>query len=224
MVEARPYTMVIGCGEKGAAWIANKHAPYDHFIGLDSKELKIKSALIIRGDVFSLPIRTGSIAKIHADFIVNGLIDREIAAPQIAKNPDVLDTNYFPPLVRRWFVESLSRSHDSVRADIRKVGALLRTVALREMWRVLANNGKLQVLDLQKNINWIAHFAPQIIDESIEFMEMKPLSVSMDDLSRSSSLEKFINRRNSVQKIELTKKHPSIGARLPLEGFPPAKR
>ena len=140
MIETNSYALVIGCGEKGAAWTAKKPDYAKHLIGLDLKRLKETQAPLIMGDVFNLPIKTGVIDQIYADFIVNGLTDRKIAAPEIAEDPEILDSSYFPELVRRWFIESMNRSHDSVRKNIKEVGTLLKTVALREMWRVVTNS------------------------------------------------------------------------------------
>ena len=218
MIETKSYAIVIGCGEKGAAWIAKNHNYAQHVIGLDLKQPKEKNIPLIIGDVFNLPIRNGSLDQIHADFIVNGLIDREIAAPQIAQDPNILDSNYFPELFRRLFVESMSISHDSVRKNIKEVSTLLKTAALREMWRVLANNGQLQILDFEYNINWISHYAPQIVDENPRFIKLETMRVSAEDFERSESLGKVSKGRTHVQKIELIKKYPAFGTKLPLAG------
>jgi SAM-dependent methyltransferase len=217
MIERKSYTMVIGCGEKGAAWIAKRSS--EQVIGLDLKRPKATNGPLIIGDVFNLPIKTGAIDQIHADFIVNGLIDREIAAAQICENPDVLDSSYFPELVRRWFVESMSKSHDSVRRNIKEVSTLLKTVALREIWRILANNGRLQILDFQYNINWITHYAPQIVNENPSFIKLQPLRVSSEDFGRSESLGKVVKGSTYVQKLELIKTYPAVGTNLSLSGF-----
>ena len=216
MIETR-YAMLVGCGERGAAWTASKGP--ENVIGLDLKKPKGQHGELILGDVFHLPIKNNAIDLIHADFIVNGLVDREVAAPQIYENPDILDTNYFPELVRRWFIESMNRSHDSVRRNIKEVSTLLKTVAMREMWRILANNGKLEILDFEYNTNWIGHYGPQIINEDPKFMKIKPLHIFDGDLSRSASLEKVIKGSTYVQKLELTKVYPMVGANLHLEGF-----
>lgn len=166
-----------------------------------------------------MPIRSGSINQIYADFIVNGLIDRKIAAPQILENPDVLNTSYFPPLIRQWFVESMSRSHDSVRRNIKEVSTLLKTIAIREMWRILANNGSLEILDFEYNIKWIIHYAPQIVQENPIFLKLEPLRVTPEDFKRSASLKKVVSGSTYVQKIKLTKSHPPTGTNLPLTDF-----
>lgn len=217
MVESKPYSMVIGCGEKGASWIKKQNS--EQFVGLDIKQPKTADVPLIIGDVFHLPLKTSSIGQIRADFIVNGLVDREMAAPQICQNPDILDTSYFPDLVRRWFVESMKRSHDSVRRNIKEVSTLLKTVALREMWRVLANNGHLQILDFEYNTNWIKHYAPQIVNERFDFIEMRPLVITQEDFDRSESLGRVVKGSAYVQKVELIKKYPAIGTNLPLSGF-----
>lgn len=211
MIEAKSYAVVLGCGERGAAWVAQNKDPDQTAIGLDIKRPRQTNEPLVIGDVFSLPIRNNSINKIHADFIVNGLTDREIAAPQILENPDVLDTNYFPPLVRQWFVVSMNRSHDSVRRNIKEVSTLLKTVAMREIWRILANNGNLELLDFEYNINWIAHYAPQIVQEDPTCLKLEPLRISQEDFVRSSSLEKVVKGSTYVQKIKLTKLPRQIG-------------
>lgn len=215
MIERKPYALIVGCGEKGAAW-TTKHNPKETVIGLDLKAPRGEHGQIILGDVFNLPIKDNAIDHIYADFIINGLIDREVAASQIIKNPDLLDTNYFPPLVRLWFVEAMRRSHDSVRRNIREVSTLLKTVAMREMWRVLANDGRLEILDFDYNINWIFHYAPQIIQENPLFLKLEPGQITSEDFGRSSSLEKFVRGSAYVQKIVLTKSHPLVGSNLPL--------
>lgn len=219
MVEAKFYTMVIGCGEKGAAWTAKRSS--EQVIGLDIKRLKTIDGPLIIGDVFNLPVKAGVIDQIYADFIVNGLTDREIAAEQICENPDVLDSSYFPELVRRWFVESMNRSHNSVRRNIKEVSTLLKTVALREMWRVLANNGRLQIIDFEYNTNLIAHYAPQIVNENPSFIKLRPLPMSSEDFDRSASLKKLVKGSTYVQKLELIKAYPAAGKNLPLAGFSP---
>lgn len=217
MTETKHYSMVIGCGEKGADWIT-KHKS-QKIIGLDLKRPKIKDASLIVGDVFNLPIRTESVHQIHADFIVNGLTDREIAADRILQNPDLLESDYFPELVKQWYTMSMNRSHDSVRRNIKEVSTLLKTVALREMWRILANNGYLEILDFEYNTNWITHYAPQIVNENPGFIRLEPLTISQEDFERSASLGKVINGSTYVQKLKLTKLRPAIGTNLPLIGF-----
>ncbi|MDO8503571.1 MAG: hypothetical protein Q7S60_02680 [bacterium] len=213
MIESKSHTMVMGSGEKGAAWAAQKRN-LDQVACLDLRRPRVANAPLVLGDVFKLPIMTGSIDQIYADFIVNGLVNREIAAHQILENPDLLDTNYFPELVRLWFVESLKRSHDSVRRRVKEVGTILKTVALREMWRVLANDGRLQILDFQYNIDWIAHYAPEIVNDNPMFVRLKTLPITREDLNRSASLGKVIRGSTYVQKIELVKKHPAEEANL----------
>lgn len=221
MIERKPYALVVGCGEKGAAWIAKRNP--EQIIGLDLKRQKTNAELIV-GDVFNLPIKSGVIDQIYADFIVNGLTDRKIAAAQICENPDVLDSNYFPELVRRWYAESMSKSHDSTRKHIKEVSTLLRTAAMREMWRILANNGRLQILDLEYNTNWIVHYAPEILNENPGFIKLNPLRVSQEDLDRSESLGKVAKGNARVQKFELIKTYPKIGTNLPLQGFFPERK
>lgn len=218
MIEGKPYTLVMGCGEKGAAWTAKNNSGQTT-IGLDLELPKGKHGELILGNVFNLPFKNGVIDIVHADFIVNGLTSREIAAPQIFENPDILSTNYFPPLVRQWFVESMNGSHDSVRKNIKEVGTLLKTVAMREMWRILANNGRLQILDFEYNTNWITHYAPQIVNENPIFIKLNPLFISPEDYVRSESLTKVAKAKARVQKLELIKAHPPFGTNLPLSDF-----
>lgn len=217
MVETKSYTVVMGCGERGAAWIARQNS--ETIVGVDLKSPKDKHGELILGDVFRLPIGDETVSHIRADFIVNGLVDREIAAPQIVKNPDLLDTSYFPPLVRQWFVGSMKKSHDSVRRNIKEVSTLLKTTAMREMWRILINNGRLEILDFEYNINWLVHYAPQIIQENPMFLKLEPLNITSEDFERSSSLEKVIKGSTYVQKIALTKSRPPVGSQLPLPDF-----
>jgi len=210
MIEARSYTMVIGCGEKGVAWVAKNQNHKETVIGFDTKQIGKTHEPFIIGNVFNLPIKSGTINKIHGDFIVNGLIDREIAASQIFRNPDVLDTNYFPPLVREWFVKSMNGSYNLVRNNIKEVSALLRTVALREMWRILANNGSLELLDFEYNVEWIKHSAPQIVQENPLFLKLKSEPITREDFERSASLEKVGKGSTRIQKIKLIKFHHLI--------------
>lgn len=213
MRETEPLLLVAGCGEKGAEWISRRNKAV-LILGLDREipkgVVEDTSAPFILGDVFNLPIKSGTINQIYGDFIVNGLTSRDIAATQILENPEVLDTDYFPSLVRQWFVQSLNRSHDSVRRNIKEVSTLLKTVALREMWRVLANNGRLQLLDFEYNINWIAHYAPQIVNENPDLITIQPLHISNDDYDRSSSLKKVERGSTYVQKLSLTKNYPTV--------------
>ncbi|MBI4096507.1 MAG: hypothetical protein HY425_02190 [Candidatus Levybacteria bacterium] len=217
MIERESVILVVGCGEKGAAWTAKQK--HERAIGLDFKMPKGQHGELILGDVFNLPIGNETVSRIRADFIVNGLTDRKIAASQIFDNPDVLATNDFPPLVREWFVESMKRSHDSVRKNIKEVSALLKTTAMREMWRVLENKGCLEILDFEYNINWINHYAPQIVAENPMFLRLEPLIVTPEDYERSSSLQKVVKGSARVQKIALTKSRPPIGSKLPLADF-----
>src|SRR5258708_3974239 len=106
MHETKPLSAVIGCGIKGADWVIRRNTRGSIF-GLDREIPKGITAPLVRGDVFNLPIRSGTIDQIYGDFIVNGLAHRDIAAAQIIENPDILDTNYFPSLVRQWFIQSL---------------------------------------------------------------------------------------------------------------------
>lgn len=218
MVERKQYALVIGCGERGAAWTAtaNEHGSEEVIIGLDLKKPRVKHGQLILGDVFNLPIKDYTIDRIYADFIVNGLIDREIAAHQIYENPNLLDSSYFPPLIRRWFVESMKRSHDSTRGNIREVGTLLKTVAMREMWRILANNGCLEILDFEYNTNWIAHYASQIVQVNPMFLKLQPLPITSEDFERSTSLRRVVKGSTYVQKLKLTKSLPPVGTNLPL--------
>lgn len=201
-------SLVIGCGEQGAKWVDGKNSG-GLVIGLDKiipQSLQDNRPLFIQGDVFQLPLKSGSVDQIFGDFIVNGVISRNIAAPQIIQNPEVLNTNYFPEIVRTWYRQTMNYSPDLVRENIKTVGSLLRITALREMWRVLAENGTLQIIDLEYNTNWIAHFAPQILNENPKKVLFRPLSINEDDFSRSESLQKLLRARRNVQKISLTKK------------------
>ena len=148
-------TMIMGCGESGLSWASN--GPLSgQIVGLDHKIQRGQNNYLILGDVFSLPIRSASLDKIYADFIVNGLIE---PASRILENPDLIDTDDFPKEIRYWFTVTINRSHDVVRKNIKGVSTTLKTIALREMWRTLANNGSLQIIDLYLNTNWIEHYA-----------------------------------------------------------------
>lgn len=212
MRETEPFSLVAGCGEKGASWVSQRDGA-GMVLGLDRvipKEVQENThAQFVLGDVFSLPFKSGAVNQIYGDFIVNPLMDRKVAAKQILEDPEVLDTDYFPGLVRQWFVETLHGSHDSVRENIKEVSWLLKIVALREMWRVLANNGNLQLVDFERNTNLIMHYGPQIMNEDPNFISMKPLRISDDDYDRSESLTKLTRARRRIQKISLTKRHPS---------------
>lgn len=200
----KEFSLVIGCGDRGAKWIGNP--PRGEIIGLDNQQLTVRAPLI-RGDVFDLPIRSGSVGKIYGDFIINGLLERKIAAPQILENPDVLDTDFFPQIVRDWFTQSMARSHDSVRRNVREVSNLLKTAALREMWRVLASRGRLQILDYQYNTNWLMHYAPQIVNEDLRRIEVRPMRITDEDYVRSSNLDQGVVKGSTyVAKIELIKR------------------
>ncbi len=145
MSAERSFTFVLGCGEQGAAWALKK----PETICLDLERWKLTSKKSIQGSVFYLPIASGSAKLIHADFIINGLINRRIAAPQILRNPEVLATDYFPPLVNHWYGETAGSSPDFVRSNILEVAKLLHTTALREMVRILAPKGKLEIVDFK---------------------------------------------------------------------------
>lgn len=202
-------SLVIGCGPKGAEWISKQKNRTDLLVGIDTKipsDTKLtQGQQMVLGNVFKLPVKSESVNKIYGDFIVNGLISREIAASQIMDNPELLDTDYFPKLVRDWFVLSLNRSHDSVRRNVKEVGTLLKTTALREMWRVLAPGGTMQILDFEYNTNWLGHYAPQIMNEKQQNISLRPARIVQDDFERSSSLSKVIKGSTYVQKLNLMK-------------------
>jgi hypothetical protein len=197
-------TMIIGCGEKGAAWAAKKTTPEKPVISLDKKRLNEMREPFIIGDVFNLQVESNSINKIYADFIINGIKDREITAQKILNNPDLLDTDNFPPLVRDWYTKELKGSHDLVRDNITEVNVKLKTAALREMWRVLAPNGSLEILDLASNIEWIKRYSYKIIQDRPLLLRPKIKDITSEDFERSASLGKVI-RVGKVQKIELVK-------------------
>jgi ubiquinone/menaquinone biosynthesis C-methylase UbiE len=204
MIENKSYTMVIGCGESGATWIAKKQNPKQEIIGLDIKQPKETNVPFIIGNVFYLPIKDNSIAKIHADFIINGF-DLKFKTNEIFKNPDTLDTNNFPLLVKDWYIEKMHRSQNLVRDNIGEINFLLKIAVLRELWRVLETNGILEILDFARNVDWIKLFAYKAIQERPLLLIPKFKDITPEDFERSASLEKVFKGRSDVQKIELTK-------------------
>lgn len=206
MIEAKPnsYALVVGCGEKGAAWAARKQNSEQAIIGLDIKQPQETSRPFVVGDVFNLPIKSSSINKIHADFIINGF-DRRITVPEILNDPNVLDTDSFPKLIRSWYVSKLERSQNLTRDNVNELNVLLKTAAFREMWRVLEANGSLEILDFAYNIEWIKQSTYKIIQERPLLLRPRVTDITPEDFERSASLEKVTRGSTSVQKIILCK-------------------
>ncbi len=206
MSQENPWILVVGCGEMGAKWAAQQNGR-GRYIGIDYKKVATAPRFVM-GDLFSLPFKGGSIDKIHADFAINGLIDRNPNIAVVQQNPDILDTNYFPPLVRKWFRQTVHGSHGEVRKNIKEVAKYLRMSALQEMWRVLSVEGKLEVLDFDYNINNLVHFGPLWLNESPRLVATEPLAVTMEDWKRSASLQKVSGGTTHVQKISIQKLNP----------------
>ncbi len=207
MSKENPWCLVVGCGKTGAEWVSN-HNGGVNYIAVDLKEISGMNGRLIAGDLFSLPFKNQSIDKIHADFALNGLIDRDPNAAAICADPDILDSHYFPPLVRQWYLETVERSADKVRRNIGSVGKLLQITALREMWRVLKAPGNLEILDFDYNINRLVHFAPQLLNENPHLVTVNSLQVTEDDRTRSGSLQKVSQGSTRPQKISLSKLSP----------------
>lgn len=199
--------LVLGCGVRGYHW-ASRQPDSQKYVCLDLQQSLPFGSLFIQGSAFDLPIKDASVTKIYADFVVNNVICREPGIDKVRENPGILDSEDFPPMVRRWFTEVLGKSHIMAQKHITEIQWLLRRVALREMWRVTAPSGGIEVLDFDYNTNWILHFAPDILNTNPGLVKLDSMPIVRDDWERSGSLHKVHKGPTRVRKIKICKLPP----------------
>ncbi len=146
-------TLLIGCGQKGFNWATQQDSPIlclDHRVDLVGPPLQtigrqtsyFRPLYFIVGDALSLPLKSRSVARIHADFFLNAVFPRGITFADVRKNPALLQAPPFPLLVRQWYQENIKLSGKSVNKHLRTIRWLFRATALEQMWQVLAEKWK----------------------------------------------------------------------------------
>jgi len=215
--EVKPWCLVVGCGDAGAKWVARQSNSLN-YLGLDIKVRTADPSRFVVGDLINLPFKNKTIARIQADFALNGLVHRDPGVEAICAKPEILNTAFFPEIVRDWYREIVQSSEkekqsekaaaEYVRRNVESVQKLLQISALREMWRVLKDSGEIEILDFDYIIDRLIHFAPHMLQENPRLVEINSLADTADDLDRSKSLQKVVFGSTRVQKIKLKKLPP----------------
>lgn len=220
MNRERP-TLLIGCGQKGFNWAAQEDRP---ILCLDQRVDFVKLSLqtlgrqtsyfrppcFIVGDALSLPLESGSVARIHADFFLNTVFPRGVTFVDVKNNPALLQAPPFPLLVRKWYQENIKLSGKSVNKHLRTIRWLFRATALEQMWEVLARNGKIIIVDKRDVVYWVRENAATILHVDPGNIEFGFPPITPDDHRRSDakSLELLQRYPDGVKKITLKKVCP----------------
>lgn len=200
--------LLLGCGLKGAEWMAQRTHRDINYLGVDITDPHVRRAQILTASTLYLPFREQSMDKIIGDFIVNGVIANKPAVEDIWRNPDMLDSHSFPEIAKTWFRQVMQNATPHTSNDNIHFAQLLKTATMQEMWRVLKISGEIEILDFGYNINWLFHYAPQILNQNPELMRLNTIPINSDDYNRSHSLNKVSRGSTPVGKLRLTKLPP----------------
>jgi len=200
-------TLIIGCGQKGLDWAAQQT---DHVFCLDQAKIlpsttEYQHPTLVTGDAFSLPLRSDSVTTIHADFLLNNINARNISFSDTKEQPTLLEKPPFPPLVRDWYEGKRGSIGYSDADTIRR---LLRTTALRQIWRILAPIGKVTIIDKREVIDWIRVNATSILQTRQEdlIISASPIVSSDHNRSAAKTLKVLDQYPDGAKKIIIEKK------------------
>lgn len=198
--ERSRYSVVLGCGSNGLEW-AERQKP-KIVVGLDHNHIDNQSSRYVCGEVFNLPFPKNSVSIIYADFVLNAISVGDIAYKDIISNPRILAEEGIPKILSEWFTNTLRGDEDKVKGNIEQLRWILRRQALREMWTALANKGEIIVVEKPHVVRWITREASHFLPDG---MTMRFQQINFDDMERSESLRKVLERNESPQKLSLKK-------------------
>ena len=205
MSEREPISLILGCGSEGLAWAAKRE---ESILCLDHDSIARPGQRFLCGDALFLPLESGSVKTIYADFLLNSACNEfgitGIRYSDVIANPKLLASRIFPESIRN-FAEKIDYKLDTQRGDLLKITSLVREAVLKEMWRVASPGGRIIIVDHKHVIEWVENKAMTVLCESPNFMRISREGLSPDDYSRSQSLRKLADNGAKVGKIVLAK-------------------
>jgi hypothetical protein len=220
--------LLLGCGQKGLNWAGRQRNRSILCIDQDTtlvrpqitiekiarqegrEEFTVITHLplpsFIIGDAFFLPLKEGSIKRIHADFLLNAISPTGVAFREILDNPAVLQEPPFPGSVKKWYQRNLPHPQE---VNLKTISWLLRAAALQQMWATLAEGGEIVIVDKRDVVNWVEMMAPEVLGVTSQEIRMTRLPIEIGD-----------HLRSNAQSLKVLRRYPNVAKKIRLEKVP----
>lgn len=197
-------SIVVGSGEKGLKWANRKGKcfAFDHeFLNIDD----LYPNNFIQGDSLCLPFRDNSIKFIYSDFLLNAIQAGDTLPKDVEKNPDVLASNLYPKNIREWYKSEI-KGKFHIYPHFGQIRWMLRETALAEMWRVVAVDGEINIVDHNKVISWIINNHRMLFSNKRYETHITSTKHFQWENERSSSFTKVLEQGAKPRKLKIQKR------------------